>query len=225
MARSAAASGRSTTEGRVRLDRDVILDAAEGIVRTEGVGRLTLRRIGTELGADPTAVYRHFRNKDELLMHVADRMFGREAPIDPALPWRERMHLGIREGVQRYRTHPDLALLLAKASDEGPGIRHLTEGTLQLLAEVGLTPQQAADWYQVIETHVVGAGVYLAILEQPPEPRLENLSGLRRAAALLPEDEYPHTRAAAPHLFPDVDEAFDRATDAILDAIERAVSA
>jgi hypothetical protein len=96
--------------GRIRLDRERILDAAEAITRREGIDKLTLRRIGTELGADPTAVYRH------------------------------------------------------------------------------------------------------------------NLSGLRGAMALLPADEFPRTRAAAPYLFGDMDDAFDRATDAILDAIERAAA-
>ena len=34
-----------------------------------------MRRLGAELGVDPTAVYRHFRYKDELLVAMADRMF------------------------------------------------------------------------------------------------------------------------------------------------------
>ncbi|HEY6758002.1 MAG TPA: TetR family transcriptional regulator [Baekduia sp.] len=211
--------------GRIRLDRELILDAAEAITRREGIDKLTLRRIGTELGADPTAVYRHFRDKQELLVQLADRLFGREVEIDPTLPWRERVHAMVRHGLERYRTHPELALLLAKASDDLPALLRVTETTLELLAEIGLPDDAAADWYQVIETHVVGAGVFFAVVEQRPEPRLDNLTGLRGAMALLPADEFPRTRAAAPYLFGDMDEAFDRATDAILDAIERAAAA
>lgn len=206
---------------RPRLDRERILDAAESIASTEGVGSLTMRRIGSELGADPTAIYRHFRNKQELLVQLAERLFGRVSSIDPSLPWRERMHALIREGLERFRSHVDIALLLAKAGDEIPGLRHITETSLAMLAEAGLTPEQAAHWYQVIENHVVGSGVYYAVLEQLPEPRLENLDGVRRAAALLPSGEFPRTRDAAPYLFPDLDQAFDTGTDAILDAIER----
>ena len=211
----------ATTDGRTRLDRERILDAAEGIARREGVGKLTMRRIGIELGADPTAVYRHFRDKRELLIQLADRLFGRDEELDPARPWRERMHTMIRHGLGRYRTHPDLALLLAKAGDDIPGVRRITEANLALLAETGLPPERAVRWHQVIETHVVGAGLYFAVLDQPPEPRHDDLPGLRRATAMLPEDEFPHSRAAAPYLFGPHDEAFDRATDVILDAIER----
>ena len=35
------------------------------------------------------------------------------------------------------------------------------------------------------------------------------------------EDEFPHSRGAAPYLFGPHDEAFDATTDLILDAIER----
>ncbi len=48
---------------------------------------------------------------------------------------------------------------------------------------------------------------------------------MRRAYALLPADELPHAVEAAPHLFPDFDESYDRATDLILDAIERQAEA
>jgi hypothetical protein len=120
-----------------------------------------------------------------------------------------------------YRRHPDLALLLAKSSDDRPGLQRLMEATLAVLVEAGLTHRQAADWCQVIETHVVGAGLYFAVLEQRPDPRLDDRDGLRRSFAMLPEDRFPHSRQAAPYLFPDVDDAFDLATGAILDAIER----
>ncbi len=221
MTRSTAPPGPPAGDGRTRLDQERILDAAEGIARREGVGKLTMRRIGIELGADPTAIYRHFRDKHALLMGLADRLFGRDMELDPELPWRERMHAMIRNGLGRYRTHPDLALLLAKAGDDLPGVQRIMETNLALLAGIGLTPEQAAHWYQVIETHVVGAGLYFAVLDQPPEPRHDDLAGLRRATALLPENEFPYSRAAAPYLFAPHDEAFDRATDLILDAIER----
>jgi hypothetical protein len=48
---------------------------------------------------------------------------------------------------------------------------------------------------------------------------------MRRVYALLPADEYPHAVEASPHLFPDLDESFERATDLIIDAIERVAEA
>ena len=105
---------------RPRLDRERILDAAEAIASSEGVGKLTMRRIGAELGNDPTAVYRHFRNKQELLVHLADRLFGTEIAVDPGLAWREQMKIEFRHAMYRYRSHPDLAMLLAVQPDDTP---------------------------------------------------------------------------------------------------------
>jgi hypothetical protein len=48
---------------------------------------------------------------------------------------------------------------------------------------------------------------------------------MRRAYALLSADELPYAVEAAPHLFPDFDESFDRASELILDAIERQAEA
>src|SRR5215208_5588620 len=112
---------------RPPLDRERILAAAESIVASEGVGKLTMRRIGAELGADPTAVYRHFRNKDELLVQLADRMFGTLPAVDPGLNWRERFKAEMRHAVDRYRSHPDLAVLLAKQPVDTPSLQAIAE--------------------------------------------------------------------------------------------------
>ena len=57
------------------LSRDTITDAAFRLTRDEPNTPLTLTRLGTELGADPTALYRHFRKRDELLLAVFDQMY------------------------------------------------------------------------------------------------------------------------------------------------------
>jgi hypothetical protein len=48
---------------------------------------------------------------------------------------------------------------------------------------------------------------------------------VRRAYAALPPDEYPHAVAAAPHLFPDMDEVYDLGIDMFIEAIEQRVRA
>jgi AcrR family transcriptional regulator len=206
---------------RPRLDAERILDAAEAIVRTEGVGRLTMRRIGAELRADPTAVYRHFRNKDELLVQLADRLFGTHPELDPDLTWREMFKAELRHALNRYRSHPDLARLLAVQPDDTPSLQGIAEWTLARLAERGLTPEDAARVHQLIENHVVGTGVYYALIENADDPRLRDPEAMRRVYAMLPADRFPHVVEAAQHLFPDLDESFDFGTEVILDAIER----
>jgi AcrR family transcriptional regulator len=222
MEEAAALAGEESA--RPRLDRERILDAAEAIARSEGVGKLTMRRIGAELGTDPTAVYRHFRNKQELLVHLADRLFGTAIPIDPALSWREQLKAEFRHAMYRYRSHPDLSMLLAVQPDDTPSLQRIAEGTLGKLTELGLSDADAGRVFQLIENHIVGTGLYYALVEDADDPRLRDPEAMRRVYALLPADRYPNAVRVAPHLFPDLDEAFDFASDIILDAIERLAS-
>ena len=210
---------------RGRLDRERILDAAQAIAEREGVAKLTMRRIGAELGADPTAVYRHFRGKKDLLIELADRLFGIGPEVDPDLGWRETLKIEMRYGLNRYRSHPDLALLLAVQPDDTPSLERIADRELSLLRAAGLTLPQATAFFQIIENHVVGTGVYYSLVESSHERRTNDPDALRRAYALLPADELPHAVEAAPHMFPGFDESFDRASDLILDAIERVAEA
>ena len=57
-----------------RLSRDTIVDAYTRLADVMGPEAVSLRQLGAELGFDATAVYRHFRDKAELLEAVADRL-------------------------------------------------------------------------------------------------------------------------------------------------------
>jgi AcrR family transcriptional regulator len=205
----------------VRLDRETILEAAERIVAAEGLSKLTMRRIGTELGADPTAIYRHFRNKEELLSCLAVRLFSTEPVIDATLPWQDQLRIHTRHAFDRYRAHPDLGILLARQPGDLPPLVRLTERALSLLVEgAGLDLEQAAEMSHQLENHVVGCGLFFAISDYR-DPRITDRDALRRAYALLPVGEHPLASAAAPFLFPDPDLMFQRTTELLIDAIER----
>lgn len=78
----------STRTGRPsRLSRAQIVSAARDLVEAQGVETLTMRRLATELGATPMAVYRHVRDKQELLLlvleDIAAGMRRPELPVDP----------------------------------------------------------------------------------------------------------------------------------------------
>lgn len=205
-----------------RLDRDVILEAAQQIVGSEGLAKLTMRRIGTELGVDPTAVYRHFRNKDELLNCLAERIFSTEPAIAPTQSWQDQLRAHARHAFERYRAHPDLGMLLARQPDLLAPLLRLREQTLEALIDgAGLTPQEAAWFDHMFENHVVGCGLFFAVVEHCGDARLGEPAALRRAFALLPVDELPHSVETAPYLFGDPDEMFDRTTELLIEAVGR----
>ncbi len=209
----------------VRLDRGRILEAAERIVGSEGVPALTMRRIGAELGVDPTAIYRHFRNKEALLTCLAERLFATEPELDATAAWQEQMRIGIRHAFERYRAHPDLGILLARQPDDLAPLVRIYEQTLDLLVHgAGLPLERAVVFNHLIENHVVGCGLFFAISDYR-DPVLNDRDAMRRVYALLPAAEFPLASEAAPFMFRDPDEMFDRTTDLLIEAIERAASA
>src|SRR6266571_9237379 len=72
----------STTAGRRdgrRLRRgsltpEVIVTESLQLLDAEGADGFSLPKLGRALGADPTAVYRHFASKDDLILAIADRL-------------------------------------------------------------------------------------------------------------------------------------------------------
>ena len=56
---------------RTLLDRTKIVEGALVLVRNEGVGALTMRRLAREIGYSAASLYMHFRGKEEVLRAVA----------------------------------------------------------------------------------------------------------------------------------------------------------
>ncbi len=126
--------------GYGRLDRGVILDAALRIAARPGATEIRFRELGEELSADPTAVYRHFRSKRELMEALIERLM--EGVADMALStdgWRgvlNAMAVGILE---EFTRHPAIGLHLADARPVGASELVLVERVLAALEDAGLS--------------------------------------------------------------------------------------
>jgi len=204
----------------VRLDREMIVRAAQRVLEEDGLGRLTMRRIGTELGADPTAVYRHFRSKEELVVELADRAFLSIPEPDPALPWPDRLRAWLWAPLELYRDNPDFAIQLSHQDDDTPGLRRIAEITLGILADAGLDARQRAVGYQLLTNYAVGSGLFISQLTLD-DWGPNTIPAARRAYAALPPEAFPRCVESAPHLFPEMDEVYGLGVDMFIEAIEK----
>ena len=129
---------------RTSLSRELILAAALGIVDSDDVRELTMSKLGRALGADPSAVYRHFRNKDELLLAMTDAMLDEVVagfePADEPIENLRRMAWAIREG---YLRRPGLAQQVAARFTGGSAEAKLVLTMLASVEAMGLTRGQA----------------------------------------------------------------------------------
>lgn len=93
------------------LTREKIAAAAIDIVRSDGQSALSMRKVAGLFDVDVAALYRHFKNKDELLAEVgrlASEMVDLETPADGE--WEDRI-LGLAERIRdRVADHPELGI-------------------------------------------------------------------------------------------------------------------
>ena len=88
MARRAAHPPLSDNVDSVQLTKDIIMDAAMGILDEYGLQDLTIRRLARHLDAAAGAMYWHFPSKQALLGAVADRLLAPLQELKSTGDWR-----------------------------------------------------------------------------------------------------------------------------------------
>ena len=70
-------AGRRAAAGRApwgSISREEIVAAAAGIVAAGGYEEMSIRGLAASLGVAPMSLYRHIRDKDDLLGEITDRL-------------------------------------------------------------------------------------------------------------------------------------------------------
>ncbi len=212
--RNEDAAGTSSAPGR--LTPQHIVEVGIEITDREGLEAVTMRRLGDELGVDPTAVYRHFRDKDDLMIAIADRLLGRAIDGYAASEsWRTDL-TDIAARVRRvYLDHPALAHVLSTSPAPLPNNQRLSEAALEALSSAGLGPDRTALAFQVLENYAAGASALDAEVGSDAD------ATWRASFAALPASEYPNLVALAPRIYRDDEAAFSFGLDLILDGLAR----
>jgi AcrR family transcriptional regulator len=126
--------------GYGRLDRGVILDAALRIAARPGSAEIRFRELGEALRADPTAVYRHFRSKRELMEALIERLMERiVGMVRSSDGWREVLTAMATGILEEFTSHPAVGLHLAEARPVGASELVLVERVLAALEDAGLS--------------------------------------------------------------------------------------
>ncbi len=80
-----------TTSPRLPLTKARVLRAAVDLADREGLGALTMRRLGGELGVEAMSLYKHVANKEAILDGIVEVVVGEiEVPTDEA-DWKQAM--------------------------------------------------------------------------------------------------------------------------------------
>jgi TetR/AcrR family transcriptional regulator, tetracycline repressor protein len=124
----------------MRYHRADVVERALGVLDAYGLADLTMRRLGAELGVQPSALYHHFANKQTLLAAVADEILARGVRGERPEPWDDRVAAvctELRDAMLAYR---DGAELVATAYSFGLGAAAPYDELAAALADGGLDP-------------------------------------------------------------------------------------
>jgi AcrR family transcriptional regulator len=205
-----------------RLSRDQVLRAALSLADAEGIGAVTMQRVARALGAEPMSLYRHIRNKDDLLDGLVDLVYAEITLPHPEEPWRSatrRRAISAREALLR---HSWAVSLMESRTHPGPANLAHHDATVGNLFAAGFSGPMAVHAYNLVDSFVYG----FALQEhQLPFESTQDLAELApEMLQAFPEGQYPHLERVATELvgagFRYGDE-FEWGLELILDGIER----
>ena len=198
-----------------RLSRELIVDAYVRIAETDGTGDITLRRLGSELGVDPTAVYRHFRDKDEILATASDRLLAEATEgFTASGHWREDLRTLLLALRTAFMAHPHALSALQLSAVPMPHGSLLVDRSIGSLRQAGLSDEEAILAFEALEDYTLGAAIFDA---QATE---DSLARWREVYRVLPPGDFPNLAVTAERLYREPGKAFAYGLDLMLDAIE-----
>jgi TetR/AcrR family transcriptional regulator, tetracycline repressor protein len=101
---------------RTPLTRERIVRAALALVDEAGLGALTMRRLGAELGVEAMSLYKHVAGKEAILDGIRELLiaeFAATLPPGPATGWRDDLARFARAYRSVGRAHPEAFALPA----------------------------------------------------------------------------------------------------------------
>jgi AcrR family transcriptional regulator len=134
---------------RGSLTRELLVRESLRLLDTDGVAGFSLPRLGRAIGADPTAIYRHFASKDDLVLAIADTLIAEGSQgLEPSDCWARTL----ADIARRTRTcclaHPAAASLATARTTQGPAEMRVVDMILGALHTAGFTGKEAATAYR-----------------------------------------------------------------------------
>jgi AcrR family transcriptional regulator len=211
--------GENTTT-RPPLTRERVFQAALDLADRDGLGALTMRRLGAELGVEAMSIYKHVANKEEILDGIVEVVVGEiEIPGEGAA-WKEAMRrraISAREVLSRHSWA--IGLLEARGAKGPIALRYLN-AVLGNLRSAGFSIENAVHAFWVLDSFVYGQVIQEASLPIGSSEEVTEATG--SIVEQITTDEYPHLLEVGEHALRSeysVDIEFEFGLDLILDAL------
>jgi AcrR family transcriptional regulator len=194
--------------------------AARAIVDRDGIEALTMRQVAHELGSSPMALYRHVRDKDELLVLLIDQLAAELPRPRFSREPRRRLHQACRAIHDGLAANEWVVDVLAQGDLIAPSILWLVEEIVAALVSLGCSETEAADGYRAIWQFTVGELIIRRGLQRTAT--LGRTPFVVRVLTSVDPEEFPTLAALAPHWAPARRrDSYDIGLNALLDGLTR----
>jgi AcrR family transcriptional regulator len=178
----------TSAERRAPLTRERVLEAAVDLADRGGIEALSMRKLGQELDVEAMALYRHVRNKDDILDGIVDAIVGEIDDPGPGDDWKGTLRRKVVAARQVMLRHPWAPRVLEERPALGPAVLGYVDSVLGILLDGGFSLDLAHHALHVMSSRILGFNQDLfddgGEADQTPE-----------AAAILARsmaDRYPH---------------------------------
>lgn len=182
----------------VRLSRPIILDRALEIAEKTGTQSgqaLTGKSLGDALGVDRSAIWRHFEDKDDLLLAVADRIIGViMQELSGASTPQDRLDDIFRTFITTFGRYPYVAAQLGPRNFTQVNGNTMWERIIDDLLALGVPEEHSVLQYRVFADVMIALSASNAVEQQRSvEDRARDAASSRAALARLDPADFPHT--------------------------------
>ncbi len=217
----------SATPPRTPLSRERVLRAALAYADENGIGSLTMRKLGDALGVEAMSLYNHVANKAELLDGMIDLVFEEIDLPAGGSAWRTAMRdraVSARRVLSRHRWAIGL---MESRSAPGPATLRHHDRVIGILRQAGFSVELAAHAYSLLDSYIYGFALQEASL--PFDTGEDTAELARTIMAQFPVGEYPHlAELTVQHVLQpgyDYGNEYEFGLDLILDGLETLVAA
>jgi AcrR family transcriptional regulator len=210
---------------RGSISQEEILAAALRLMDRDGESALTFARLGAELKASPTAVYRHFASRNDLLRALADHLDGISIDgYEPTDDWRRDLEDLAWRAWRTATAHPAAAAISLSLTSNGTNELRAVEWVLRAIHHAGVTGRAAVLQHQVYADFVLFAASAHAARLSASDGRAVDDSWMQ---VWTPRDpsQFPHAEAARAEMARlTYEEVFAKQLEMYLDALAMAGS-
>ncbi|MFC8078179.1 TetR/AcrR family transcriptional regulator [Streptomyces sp. NPDC057307] len=199
--RPPAPKSRRERPAKPALSHQGIVEAAVRIMRTEGLRRVTMRRLAKELDTGPASLYVYVASTAELHAAILEEFLGAVdlRPVTVRGDWRERLASVLISYTRVLFEHPTLAHSALVARPSGANYLALVEAVLALLDEGGVPGDQAAWGVDVLLQVATATAAEQSTRAEDTDAR-DDHNALARTLREVSADTHPRIAALADDL-------------------------